>query len=472
MNKLTFTLKQHTPLIHFQPDQDGATLRASEVKPRLDRFIIEKLGGIAELRKIHPNWLIGKDDQFALNYKLKIIADNSVNLLLDVKESTLKDRNTNELVHLFKTDNFPMFLSNMGGKQSKDELKNFSFFKNVKFDLFLTSNSLKDEIENSIAGFLLVTNFGNRQSKGFGSFYLYPEDKFYKVPFSKYYFNLEYDQNISNRQKYNRLFNDLDLFYRTLRGGINQKLRHKDASIGFINELKRQNRYHRGADNNDYEEILYFKSLLFLYAKNNADSQWEKKTIKETFYLKSQPKVYGKSYMTDLQQEERIQNKADKNSPLFYENKKKFIFKDLLGLSTEESWYSYDDVITKGEAKLNKHGDYERVPEKEQTISRYTSPLFIKPIEYGSSFQIFIVNKESSHAEERLQGNHFEISNKTGKPLIQQVYPDFSLESYLRFVFSPNNWNINTHVEIKFQESKQFLTLKKIFNEIQRNYIL
>lgn len=42
MHKLTVTLKQHTPLIHFQHSQEGATLRASEVKPKLDKFIIER----------------------------------------------------------------------------------------------------------------------------------------------------------------------------------------------------------------------------------------------------------------------------------------------------------------------------------------------------------------------------------------------------------------------------------------------
>ena len=43
MYKIVFTLKQHTPLIHFQHDQAGATLRATEVKPKLDRFITEKI---------------------------------------------------------------------------------------------------------------------------------------------------------------------------------------------------------------------------------------------------------------------------------------------------------------------------------------------------------------------------------------------------------------------------------------------
>lgn len=37
-----YTLEQQTPLIHFQYDQPGATLRATEVKPKLDKFIIKK----------------------------------------------------------------------------------------------------------------------------------------------------------------------------------------------------------------------------------------------------------------------------------------------------------------------------------------------------------------------------------------------------------------------------------------------
>lgn len=39
---LKYKLKQITPMIHFQADEVGATLRASEVKPRLDKFITDK----------------------------------------------------------------------------------------------------------------------------------------------------------------------------------------------------------------------------------------------------------------------------------------------------------------------------------------------------------------------------------------------------------------------------------------------
>src|ERR1035437_9359344 len=68
MYKLEFTLKQHTPIIHFQHDQDGATLRASEVKPKLDKYIIKKYGG-----EVHSDWYNGKVENHSLDYKLRII---------------------------------------------------------------------------------------------------------------------------------------------------------------------------------------------------------------------------------------------------------------------------------------------------------------------------------------------------------------------------------------------------------------
>lgn len=43
MKTLKVTLKQHTPLIHFQHDQYGATLRASEFKPRFDKYLTQTI---------------------------------------------------------------------------------------------------------------------------------------------------------------------------------------------------------------------------------------------------------------------------------------------------------------------------------------------------------------------------------------------------------------------------------------------
>ena len=63
-----YILKAHTPLIHFQYNQSGATLRATEVKPKLDRFLLDKLKN----RKIPSYWFVEKTK--ALNYKLHIEA--------------------------------------------------------------------------------------------------------------------------------------------------------------------------------------------------------------------------------------------------------------------------------------------------------------------------------------------------------------------------------------------------------------
>lgn len=36
-------LEQQTPIVHFQHDQKGAMLRATEVKPKFDKLIIDKV---------------------------------------------------------------------------------------------------------------------------------------------------------------------------------------------------------------------------------------------------------------------------------------------------------------------------------------------------------------------------------------------------------------------------------------------
>ena len=80
---LKLELKQHTPIIHFQHYQEGATLRASELKPKLDKFLIEKLkltavddrGRIVPKRE-YLKWFNNKE-KLSLDYKVKII-DNDL----------------------------------------------------------------------------------------------------------------------------------------------------------------------------------------------------------------------------------------------------------------------------------------------------------------------------------------------------------------------------------------------------------
>lgn len=139
-----YNLIQQTPMIHFQHDQSGATLRATEVKPKLDKFIINKLGGKAG---VDENWFIGDTD--ALNYKMQI--------------SAMGEQESVEIG--FKTD-YDIYYGNMGNSA----LKKKGVKGNAKMTIVCVNNELRNFIDNHIAEFFVVTNFGAMQNKGFGSY--------------------------------------------------------------------------------------------------------------------------------------------------------------------------------------------------------------------------------------------------------------------------------------------------------------
>lgn len=135
---LPYTLEAKTPLIHFQYGQDGATLRATEVKPKLDKFLISKKGDVPE------NWFIGKTQ--ALNYKIRLR-----------RIGTPKDKG-------LEIKNFKAYFANMGGNY-----KDFVFY-NISMHIICAIPELCNFIDQHIKAFFILTNFGARQSKGFGGF--------------------------------------------------------------------------------------------------------------------------------------------------------------------------------------------------------------------------------------------------------------------------------------------------------------
>lgn len=135
--KLEFTLRQHTPMIHFQHDQAGATLRATEVKPKLDRYLIDRLGG---WESIPSDWRVGgqKANHEALDYKIHF---SSV-IQFKFHKHIIDQHNPKELV----------VFSSLDGK------------------LLCYHAALANEIKQNLPGFFAAHNFGNRTSKGYGSF--------------------------------------------------------------------------------------------------------------------------------------------------------------------------------------------------------------------------------------------------------------------------------------------------------------
>jgi len=322
MHKLTFTLKQHTPLIHFQHDQAGATLRATEVKPKLDFFIMKKLLENPEIpdHRIREhfftvattqqsdgsnhqwkNWLIGngENEHIALNYKLSFYCPE--NHFGEIQETNFRNGQIER-----KKDGkidvkaFPGFFAN-NGKENFDDFKWFNWSSgDINAKIIAFDQTLKEVIEQSITAFFFHNNFGSRKTKGFGSFSVSNEDGKSKRPkdYSKYFFDItfktikksEINDLISNyktngygtiapleaefliQNKY--LFERIDLLYRTLRSGINIKDRYGNTQF-------------------------YIKSLLFFYYKVKFNKQWDKKSIKEYFYFNHSDLIRQKSAVID-----------------------------------------------------------------------------------------------------------------------------------------------------------------------------
>ncbi|MBZ0200180.1 MAG: hypothetical protein K8H86_09955, partial [Ignavibacteriaceae bacterium] len=201
---LTFKLKQHTPIIHFQHQQHGATLRASELKPKLDKYLIENsFGGILNFNA-YKEFLIGdtksidkglkkiddssniqdkenakreflKQQKLAFNYKIKMEGETTD------KEIDLQEKNRdgipkikfNRITQINEPviKAFPMFFATMGEEWGKNK-KKFCFNHNTLLTIVTVEDELIKKIKEIFSLFILVTNFGTRQNKGFGSYYI------------------------------------------------------------------------------------------------------------------------------------------------------------------------------------------------------------------------------------------------------------------------------------------------------------
>ena len=145
MKTIEIKLEQQTPLLHFDPAK-GATLRATEVKPKLDKYLTKKLPKLNAFKIPDTN---------ALNYKMQITVLDSDKLL------SLQDK-------------LPMFPKIFSDSDSKL----VSFTEEPITIKLLIAGKLEDGIKSDnnkklakqIFFFFMKTNFGMRQTKGYGGF--------------------------------------------------------------------------------------------------------------------------------------------------------------------------------------------------------------------------------------------------------------------------------------------------------------
>jgi len=382
MYKLTVKLKQHTPLIHFQHEQHGATLRATELKPKLDRFLID----IFKKQKTdYSGYLIGNGTHEAMDYKVNIVCEGEIKV--------------NSNIHR-------LFFGNMGDENLQNPKQ--TVFTNEPIRLVIQSfhEKLLSEIQLHIADFFANTNFGTRQSKGFGSFYLHEKDALY----SNSDINLPYRFTVDLRHKVgietDTMFDYINIFYKALRSGINEKDRNGNSTF-------------------------YMKPFIFQYAKNNG-WQWEKKTIKETFFSRD----------TTSQQ-----TKYPKSDALHF-TAAKYLVRDCFGLSSAESWRSYRATITK----------------KSDTVERFKSPVFFKPIRKGTTFWVYF--KADKMDTEFMKADFTIESTNSKQKLPLKPAPSFDFATFLGYIFDKKLFSISNHIENQFKGHKYYKILEDIFRTV------
>lgn len=388
MNRLVVTLKQHTPLIHFQHYQDGAVLRATELKPKLDRYIIKECfkDNFDEYKKFLIGYKEGADisnlkDRTALDYKVKIFnVKNRVVRDIEIKYNDEKGKP--------KIKPFPLFFGNMNVNDEYKK-KKFVFCDSLDIEFFSFNENLINKIIEILPSFFMHNNFGMRQSKGFGSFFInengeyvlngetkkYTNRQIANAKHLKYKFTVKNTENYNNRFQisiYKNLFEKIERFYKSLRSGLTK--------------FDKQG------------NIVTIPPCIQLYAVSKK-IQWEKDTIKQT---------YGS------------------NNYNINNNYEKLLMKDLFGLSTFENWRQQRWKITKEDCSEDK-------------ITRFKSPILFKPLmNKDGSFDVYFEAKE---IDKRFLNRKFKIKCNGSGNLTLKTPKQFDFDDFFKFVKQQANNN-------------------------------
>lgn len=207
--KLELDLKCHTPIIHFQPSTNakGATLRASEVKPKFDKYIWTK----------EPEELATYE---LLPYKMKFI---------EKKKEVIDEKVADEYVDI------PLYYA-------KDQKR--MVITNPRIVITCFDPILQKLIVKHIKNFFIVTNFGAAQGKGYGSFTIDSEkndqveqeniEKILMEEFGlKTLYKIDCNKLVGKLAKFEaikKIFRIIENFYKIIKGGIN----HKEYIKGFL----------------------------------------------------------------------------------------------------------------------------------------------------------------------------------------------------------------------------------------------
>ena len=256
--RITFTLTQITPIAHFDYDNECVTptIRVTEVKPKLDRFLKKMYSRSHTDESMPEGWFIvdsSGERTEALDYKMQITPQANSSRQFEIRKNDYSNKYN--------------FLANMGGDEARRDgthegaakfvMENHPLSGQiVSFHESLLAFMNKPIVENltPIDMFFACTNFGMRQDKGFGEFVTNPlllqgpsaNDLFEEV-LNSVYGNYVYSTELEKGRKgvLRKEFNDLEPACRTI-GKVYKRL--KSGKENFVHVYFSQNSNSRVKD--------------------------------------------------------------------------------------------------------------------------------------------------------------------------------------------------------------------------------
>lgn len=399
--KLEFTLKQHTPLIHFQHDQEGATLRATELKPKLDRFIVEHV--------FHNQF--EKAKKYLVGYPFD---DTSEKGHRKVEELRGKFEGEDKFRALdYKINKIHGVLRNTEDRGVIPIIGNnttWIWFQSVAIEMTFFNIKLKEKIESIISDFFILSRFGKRQSKGFGQF------------------------TLSGSSDYNLIVKTICSYNKD----VYSKKADENSIVGTNREIDSINRWLKSGVNKPYE-----KAPSFLYAIERARPlRWDKRLLKRA--IQTQDKFQNNSLLHKIkpinlsegdgepyEYENDYEDFDEKRgfNPL-YDDKTEYRFvRALLGLAEHYEFLVSENADRKFVATVKSEGN---------KIERFQSPVTFR---FFDGF--IIVTAERIPSEMFNQNFYFELKMKENR-----IYDDEIIENLLEYVsFDPH---IKTPSQVEF----------------------
>ena len=166
--RLVVPLEAQSPMIHFQARETGATIRATEVKPKFDRFLWKRINE----RKLNSAGMIQKQSDSdqrdavpSLKYRMRIYCPEPPQVV-SINNGSVKSPDGRSVK--LQDYSYSLFYGN-SGKPTLDD-QTMGILSNPVLEIQCLNAGLRELIEESVTEFFLTTNFGTMQSKGFGSF--------------------------------------------------------------------------------------------------------------------------------------------------------------------------------------------------------------------------------------------------------------------------------------------------------------